>query len=210
MPHPDDPLLSIPERGVPLEELAGRANAILESVGVHVADGRAATHIDGRTIRFYQTIGVLPKPEYEGRRALYHLTHLLRLVAAKRLQSEGHSLAQIQATLPTRTDAQLLRALRALGEPGDQAAAKASRPALGTTPAPSTHPARDTRNSARTHAPAPAAALRAFTISEGVTVLIDPRTVADPAALAATIAAALDPRAAGRRAPSTTTSGGTQ
>jgi len=166
MPALPPAFLSIPERGVPLDELAARANAVLAQAGLEVADGRAATHIDARTVRFYQTIGVLPKPQYEGRRALYSLTHLLRLVAAKRLQAEGHSLAQIQAALPARTDAQLLRALSDLAS---LLAPPAVQPAAGNAPT----------------------QLRAFTLAKGVTLVIDPAaaSVTDPDALAAALAA---------------------
>ena len=179
MPALPPAFLSIPERGVPLDELAARANAVLAQAGLEVADGRAATHIDARTVRFYQTIGVLPKPEYEGRRALYLLTHLLRLVAAKRLQAEGHSLAQIQAALPARTDAQLLRALSDLAS---LLAPPAVQPAAGNAPT----------------------QLRAFTLAKGVTLVIDPAVAAatslDPDALAAAIASVLS--APARRRPS--------
>ena len=168
--------LDLPPAGVPLDELAARANAILAKLGLEVADGRAAERIDARTVRFYQTIGVLPKPEYEGRRALYSLTHLLRLVAAKRLQAEGHSLAQIQAALPSRTDAQLMRAFSDLSSlAATVAAPSSSRPTE----------------------------LRAFTLAKGVTLVIDPAVAAtslDPDALAAAIASALS--APARRRPS--------
>ena len=168
--------LDLPPAGVPLDELAARANAILGKLGLEVADGRAAERIDARTVRFYQTIGVLPKPEYEGRRALYSLTHLLRLVAAKRLQAEGHSLAQIQAALPSRTDAQLMRAFSDLSSlAATVAAPSSSRPTE----------------------------LRAFTLAKGVTLVIDPAVAAtslDPDALAAAIASVLS--APARRRPS--------
>ena len=169
--------LDLPPAGVPLDELAARANAILGKLGLEVADGRAAERIDTRTVRFYQTIGVLPKPEYEGRRALYSLTHLLRLVAAKRLQAEGHSLAQIQAALPSRTDAQLMRAFNDLSSlAATVAAPSSSRPTE----------------------------LRAFTLAKGVTLVIDPAVAAatslDPDALAAAIASVLS--APARRRPS--------
>ncbi|MFM8817017.1 MAG: helix-turn-helix domain-containing protein [Phycisphaerales bacterium] len=184
MPPAAARFLDLPPAGVPLDELAARANGILGKLGLEVADGRAAERIDGRTVRFYQTIGVLPKPEYEGRRALYSLTHLLRLVAAKRLQAEGHSLAQIQAALPARTDAQLMRAF------GDLSALSASVAAV-----PSNVPS---------HASTHPTELRAFTLAKGVTLVIDPAvasaTSLDPDALAAAIASVLS--APARRRPS--------
>ena len=137
MPPTPSAFLDLPPAGVTLDDLAARANAVLEAMGLEVTDGRAATRIDSRTVRFYQTIGLLPKPEYEGRRALYSLTHLLRLVAAKRLQSEGHTLTQIQNALPLRSDGQLLRALGDLHADSPNAASSArtgaSRTATSTS-----------------------------------------------------------------------------
>ena len=181
--------LDLPERPMTLDELASQANAMLDEYGVEVADRRASASIDGRTVRFYQTLGVLPKPEYEGRRALYSLTHLVRLVAAKRLQAEGHSLAQIQAALPARTDAQLVRALTAMRT------STASSPAVPAGP-PALHRAAPPAQPA---SPA-ATTLHAFTLAPGITLAIDPTVIAarmghavrhDPASIAAALAAAL-------------------
>jgi DNA-binding transcriptional MerR regulator len=166
-------------------------------MGLEVTDGRAATRIDSRTVRFYQTIGLLPKPEYEGRRALYSLTHLLRLVAAKRLQSEGHTLTQIQNALPLRSDAQLLRALGDLHADSPNAASSAR------TGAPRAATAASSPTSASSASPTHPTELRAFTLAKGVTLVIDPAVAAtslDPDALAAAIASVLS--APARRRPS--------
>jgi DNA-binding transcriptional MerR regulator len=48
-----------------------------------------------RTIREYQTIGLLPPPRREGRVGLYGTTHLHRLQLIARLQDRGYSLAGI-------------------------------------------------------------------------------------------------------------------
>jgi DNA-binding transcriptional MerR regulator len=196
MPPTPSAFLDLPPAGVTLDDLAARANAVLEAMGLEVTDGRAATRIDSRTVRFYQTIGLLPKPEYEGRRALYSLTHLLRLVAAKRLQSEGHTLTQIQNALPLRSDAQLLRALGDLHADSPNAASSARTGASRTA----------TSASSPTSAPTPThpTELRAFTLAKGVTLVIDPAvarsTSLDPDALAAAIASVLS--APARRRPS--------
>jgi len=182
--------LDLPERPMTLDELASQANAMLDEYGVEVADRRAAASIDGRTVRFYQTLGVLPKPEYEGRRALYSLTHLVRLVAAKRLQAEGHSLAQIQAALPARTDAQLVRALTAMHARSAPKPSEAAGPPALPWPIPPGQPP----------APAAPATLHAFTLAPGVTLMIDPAAIdartrdpaaRNPAAIASALAAAL-------------------
>lgn len=168
-------LSSIPGDGVTIDALSARANEVLAEQGFVTDDGRAATRIDGRTVRFYQTLGVLPKPRYEGRRALYSTTHLLRLVAAKQLQSEGYSLAQIQATLPTRSDRQLLRAITGAAE-GGLPVARAEAPC--TSP-----PA--------WAGASPPSQLRAFTLAKGVTLLVDPSSTSDPESLASTLATTL-------------------
>jgi DNA-binding transcriptional MerR regulator len=191
MPSTPSAFLDLPPAGVTLDDLAARANAVLEAMGLEVTDGRAATRIDSRTVRFYQTIGLLPKPEYEGRRALYSLTHLLRLVAAKRLQSEGHTLTQIQNALPLRSDAQLLRALGDLHADSPNAASSARTGASRSATSASSTPTHPTE-------------LRAFTLAKGVTLVIDPAvarsTSLDPDALAAAIASMLS--APARRRPS--------
>lgn len=64
------------------------------------ASGRVTDVPSVRVIRWYQTIGLVGRPaETRGRTALYGPRHLLQIVAVKRLQAEGHSLADIQARL---------------------------------------------------------------------------------------------------------------
>jgi DNA-binding transcriptional MerR regulator len=193
-----DILDAIPHDGVGLDEIAERANDVLDSRHVVVRDGRASERIDPRTIRFYQTLGIVPKPAYEGRKALYGREHLVRVVVAKLLQSEGHSLAQIQAALPARATDDLVAALLAVGaDAGEANEAAARSPELSSSSAssaafPSSRPfARPTP-----HARAPQASARiapqassptqlvSFHIAEGVTVLIDPTVIPDPNQLA--------------------------
>jgi DNA-binding transcriptional MerR regulator len=65
---------------------------------------------DQRTIRYYTTIGLLDRPaEMRGRTALYGRRHLAQLVAIKRLQARGLSLAEVQHRLLGITDAALNR-----------------------------------------------------------------------------------------------------
>lgn len=55
---------------------------------------------DVRTIRYYTTIGLIDRPaEMKGRTAFYSMKHVRQLVAIKRLQSDGLSLAEIQQKL---------------------------------------------------------------------------------------------------------------
>jgi hypothetical protein len=68
-------------------------------------NGRARVVPDQRTIRWYTTIGLLDRPTaMRGRTALYDRRHLLQLVAIKRLQADGHTLADVQQQLVGATD----------------------------------------------------------------------------------------------------------
>ncbi|HEX3779381.1 MAG TPA: MerR family transcriptional regulator [Pseudonocardiaceae bacterium] len=80
-----------------LAQLVGRALA----VGYPgQPSGRVREVPDRRTIRWYSTIGLLDRPAaMRGRTALYGQRHLRQLVAVKRLQADGRSIAQVQAAL---------------------------------------------------------------------------------------------------------------
>lgn len=55
---------------------------------------------NARTVRYYTTLGLLDRPaSFQGRTAYYGRKHLLQLVAIKRLQAKGLTLAQIQTQL---------------------------------------------------------------------------------------------------------------
>lgn len=73
-------------------------------------NGRVRDLPDRRAVRWYATIGLVDRPAaMRGRTALYGPRHLLQLVAVKRRQAEGRSLADIQAELAGATDAKLRR-----------------------------------------------------------------------------------------------------
>ncbi len=69
--------------------------------------GRIRAVPDERAIRYYTTLGLLDRPTLRGRTALYGRRHLAQLVAIKREQARGATLAEIQRTLPTLDDAAL-------------------------------------------------------------------------------------------------------
>src|SRR6266542_6508786 len=72
------------------------------------ASGRIRDIPDRRTIRYYTTLGLIDRPlEMRGRTALYGRRHLLQLVAIKRLQARGLSLAELQQRLLGLSDAAL-------------------------------------------------------------------------------------------------------
>lgn len=98
-------------------ELAATASAAVSAADVRGANRRVTDLPDERTIRWYATIGLLDKPSgNRGRTALYGERHLLQLVAIKRLQAEGYTLAEIQDELVGATD-RTLRKVAALPRP---------------------------------------------------------------------------------------------
>lgn len=81
----------------------------------------AAGGVSVDTVRYYQRLGVLPRPQRHGRVALYEEEHLDRLRRAQQLQSEGFSLALIARILDGEVDApeQALAAALSQSLPGE-------------------------------------------------------------------------------------------
>ncbi len=88
------------------------------------ANGRVRDVPNERLIRWYVTVGLVDPPlSRRGRVARYGRRHLLQLVAVKRRQTEGRSLAEIQAELAGATDETLAAVARVPDiEPAPQAA----------------------------------------------------------------------------------------
>src|SRR5436190_333812 len=92
-----------------LSELVAEAETRLEALPPP-KNGQVRAVPDERTIRYYAAIGLLDRPAaMRGRTALYGSRHLAQVVAIKRLQGTGRSLAEIQATWPTLDDHTLTR-----------------------------------------------------------------------------------------------------
>src|SRR6204780_34588 len=92
-------------------------------------DGRIRDVPNERLVRWYATVGLVDPPlSRRGRVAQYGRRHLLQLVAVKRRQAEGRSLAEIQAELAGATDEALAVVARV---PADRTAPEA----LGSAPA---------------------------------------------------------------------------
>ena len=81
-----------------IDELGERVAATLGGPGYEgVPSGRVRDVPDLRTIRYYTTLGLLDRPAaMRGRTALYGDRHVLQIVAIKRLQARGLSLAAVQ------------------------------------------------------------------------------------------------------------------
>ena len=84
-----------------MEELVRRVAAALAGPAYPGAPNRRVRAVpDHRALRWYVTIGLVDRPAaMQGRTALYGIRHLLQVVAVKRRQAEGRSLAEIQAEL---------------------------------------------------------------------------------------------------------------
>ena len=156
-----------------LSEFAAAAATAVQASGA-VPDNRQAKPVPAeRMIRYYTARGLLPRPGTRGRALTYGRTHLLRLVAIKRLQGQGLSLDEIAQRLEAMPQAELesLAAIPAGAMPADlgdpETPAEPSRAAgrfwqtvpSGPAPAPDTAPAVNN--------------LQAVRLSDTVTLLID-------------------------------------
>ena len=123
-----------------LDELADQVRQALADAYPGAPNGRVRDVPDRRAIRWYTTTGLVDRPSgMRGRTALYGPRHLLQLVAVKRRQAEGHSLAAIQAELHGASDDELAIAARVpealLTLNGDKPAADApARPRFWAAP----------------------------------------------------------------------------
>lgn len=91
-----------------IEQLPEQVAALLAHNYEGQSNGRVRELPNGRTIRWYTTIGLVDRPAAtRGRTALYGRRHLLQLAAVKKLQSAGRTLAEIQEMLVGVTDKRL-------------------------------------------------------------------------------------------------------
>lgn len=98
-----------------IAELAERAAEVLADSPPR-ANGRVRDVPNERLIRWYATVGLVDPPlSRKGRVARYGQRHLLQLLAVKRRQAEGRTLAEIQQELAGATDEALAAAA---GVPG--------------------------------------------------------------------------------------------
>lgn len=74
-------------------------NPIPDTYELSVDELATRAGLPTRTIREYQTMGLLPPPERRGRVGVYRLAHLHRLQLIGRLQERGYSLAGIRDLL---------------------------------------------------------------------------------------------------------------
>ena len=127
-----------------MDELVERVRRALAAEYSGAPNGRVRDVPDRRAIRWYTTTGLVDRPAaMRGRTALYGPRHLLQLVAVKRRQAQGTSLAAIQAELAGASDAELAIAARVPEEllrvdAGSAPADGPVRARFWATPAPAT------------------------------------------------------------------------
>jgi DNA-binding transcriptional MerR regulator len=152
-------------------------------------DGRIAAFPDARTVRYYQSIGLVQSPlRYAGRQAAYGYRHLLVVVAVKLLQAQGLTLAQVQRALAGATPAQVETAV----EVALETQAPSRLPAPPDAPATASPLARRLVAAGITSPPARTRGLVAVEVAPGVLVIVDPERADDPQAVIERIAASLD------------------
>lgn len=171
-----------------LDELLDRVSAALSAEYRGAPNGRVRDVPDRRAVRWYATTGLVDRPSaMRGRTALYERRHLLQLVAVKRLQSQGRTLADIQAELAGATDTTLAAIARVpedLLASGDAPSPEAVRPRFWAEPAAAPAPP---------PAPAEAFALNGIALGGGAVVLVPGTpTAADRADIAAAARPLLD------------------
>lgn len=165
-----------------LSGLVDAAQHILARIGPVASDGRVAAVPDARTIRYYQTAGLVGKPlRYDGRQAVYGYQHLLEVVAVKLLQARGLTLAQVQRALAAATVSEI------------EAAVSDALDAASASPAPAAPPPLEGQPFAAPLRPSaiPTRGLIAAEVAPGVFVTVDPNRVDDAHAVIDRIAAVL-------------------
>lgn len=91
-----------------LEQLSERVADLLAEDYNGQQSGRVRELPNGRTIRWYTTIGLVDRPlATRGRVALYGERHALQLAAIKKLQAQGLALAEVQEQLLGVSDSRL-------------------------------------------------------------------------------------------------------
>jgi len=163
------PLFQHREHELSLDDLVQAASALLQTAP-EPTDGRVQPLPDRRTIRYYQSSGLVDRPlRYQGRQARYGYRHLLQVLTVKLLQRQGSRLARIQSALAGLSSARLESAvLDGLQLPGSASSAPAAPPAADSP-----------------------RALVSVALAPGVVVTVDPALVADPQGLVARLHHAL-------------------
>jgi len=169
-----------------LEQLSDQVAALLADDYDGQQNGRVRELPNGRTIRWYTTIGLVDRPlATRGRVALYGARHALQLAAVKRLQAKGLSLADIQERLLGATDEDLAGVAETVRHLQDMEAYPP--PAAGVKVAPFWH------RSPQPESDTVIRPVHGFRVGDSVTVTLNGATRAPDEAELAELAAAAAP-----------------
>lgn len=106
------------EDDLTIDSLVENAEALLRDIAPTQTRYKVRERPDVRTIRYYVSQKLLPKPVgYEGGRARYTGAHLLRLLLIKRLQAEHWTLQHIATSLKGLDDEGIIERLLDLAPP---------------------------------------------------------------------------------------------
>ncbi len=118
-----------------LEQMVEEAELLLAVLVPRQTRYKVTARPDTRTIRYYTSQGLLPKPlGYAGGRARYSGIHLWRLLLIKKMQSEHHTLQQTAGVLAKMSDEEVREALLPKEAPSKNEPHIATLAAPGLTP----------------------------------------------------------------------------
>ncbi len=119
--------LLLARKDLTMEDVVENADALVRQLVPKQTRYKVTERPDARTIRYYVTQKLLRGPfSYEGGRARYGGSHILRLVLIKRLQAEHHTLGRIARVLQSASDEQVVEALLAGTAPQQRVPAEAA------------------------------------------------------------------------------------
>jgi DNA-binding transcriptional MerR regulator len=90
-----------------LETLTALVAEATRRLGLHQDNGQVADAPNARAVRWYQSQGLVRRPQQRGRVAYYGVAQLREIVAIKRLQSQGLALDEVQRRLLGMSDEEL-------------------------------------------------------------------------------------------------------
>ena len=90
-----------------LEALTALVAEATRRLGLHQDNGQVADAPNARAVRWYQSQGLVRRPQQRGRVGYYGVAQLREIVAIKRLQSQGLALDEVQRRLLGMSDEEL-------------------------------------------------------------------------------------------------------
>ena len=120
-----------------IDELVVVTRDLIRETAISQVRWKVAEHPDVRTIRYYMTTGLLPKPaSYEGTAARFGYKHLLILLTIKTLQANYLPLQKIKEIIGSKTEPELETLVRDGLLGAQQAWRSETHETLGQEPAP--------------------------------------------------------------------------